>query len=482
MKSLIDLVLVVVYLAGVATLGIVLRGRQQQMGDYFLGNRRIAWPLILLSIVATETSTVTFLSVPGLGYAGNMQFLQVPIGYIVGRVAVAAFLMPLYFRREAITLYEILGRQFGPKVQRLNSALFIVTRTIADGLRLYLTATVVHELIQWEYWASILVVGLATIAYTYLGGIRAVVWTDFTQFFIYMIGAAVAGWVLLTQIPGGWTGLVATAVDDQKFQILDFRLDFRVRYSFWSGLIGGAFLSAATHGADQMMVQRYLCTDSVRHARLALISSGVVVLVQFAVFLLLGVALYVFYRNQPPSGPVDAVFSRFIIDQVPVGLRGLIIAAIFAAAMSTLSSSLNSVASAAVADIYRPLVCPSAGELHYLKVGRLLTLLAGFLQISVAWYGHRLSDRSTVDSVLAVAAFTTGITLGVLLLSLVQRRTGEAAALLAMLAGAATVTAVWLHSEIAGLWYALIGSVTTLLVGCAASALLGTKPASTSEQ
>ncbi len=466
-----DALVIITYLFGVAGLGLALRGRQEGVADYFLGSRRIAWPLILLSIVATETSTVTFLSVPGKAYAGDMTFLQLAMGYVVGRCGVALALMPLYFRRESLTLYQMLGTRFGPSVQRLTATLFIATRTVADGLRLYLTALVVRELTGWGFEASVLAVGLVTIAYTFLGGIRAVIWTDFTQFFIYMLGAVLAGWVLLGRVPGGWHAVLDAGSASGKFRILNLALDPSAQ-SLWAGIVGGAFLTAATHGADQMMVQRYLCTDSVRHARLALMASGVLVLAQFALFLLIGIGLFAFYRADPPAVASDAVFAKFIVEEVPAGLSGLVIAAVFSAAMSTLSSSLNSVASAAIGDLYRPLVRPRASEAHYLNASRCFTIAAGVLQMAVAFYGRRLQHRSTVDNVLDIAAFTTGITLGVLLLGIVVRRASGPAAVFAMLAGTLAVTLVWLKTPISGWWYAMIGSGTTLLAGGLASWLL----------
>jgi SSS family transporter len=468
----VDLAVIAVYLAGVAGVGIALRGRQEGVGDYFLGSRRVAWPLILLSIVATETSTVTFLSVPGKAFARDMAFLQIALGYVLGRCAVAIVLMPHFFRGQALTLYQILGQRFGSGVQRVSSVLFLATRSIADGLRLYLTAIVLQQLTQWSFAVAIVAVGVATIVYTFVGGIRAVIWTDFLQFFIYVLGALVAGLVLLDRVGGGWGTVLQVGAAQGKFDVFRFSFDPTASQTFWAGLVGGAFLSAATHGADQMMVQRYLCTESLPHARLALVSSGVLVLAQFAAFLVLGVGLFVFYEQYPPAVPFarsDEVFVQFIVREVPVGLRGLIIAAVFAAAMSTLSGSLNSISSAAVADLYRPLVRPEAGERHYLVVSRLLTVVAGLVQIGVALYGRAMPGRSTVDRVLEVAGFTTGITLGVLLLGVLVRRAGQSAAMVAMIMGAAVMSVVWLFTPIDGWWYALIGSVTTLLAGYLAS-------------
>jgi SSS family solute:Na+ symporter len=468
-RLLLDLAVIVAYLVGVAVLGIALRGRQEGVQDYFLGSRRIAWPLILLSIVATETSTVTVLSVPGKSYAGDMTFLQLPIGYIVGRIGIAVLLMPVYFRNEAFTVYQILGTRFGSGVQRLNAAIFVATRTVADGLRLYLTALAVRELTQWSFETSIVVVGTATCVYTFFGGVRAVIWTDFLQFIVKMAGVIATGWVLLQKIPGGWDTIVQEGTAHHKFHIFEFAFDITSASTFWAGLLGGAFLTAATHGADQMMVQRYLCTDSIRHARLALVSSGVVILLQFVVFLLIGIGLFVFYQSEPPSVPNDEVFARFVIHEVPRGLRGVIVAAILSAAMGTLSGSLNSVASAAVTDLYRPLLRPVASDAHYLHVSRIATVFAGLLQMSVAYIGQSFPNRSTVDNVLAVAAFTTGITLGVLLLGMLSRRAGGSAALIAMVHGGVMVTCVWAFTPVAWPWYALYGSSVTLITGLAAS-------------
>jgi solute:Na+ symporter, SSS family len=489
-----DFAVIIAYLIGVAVMGIALRGRQEGVGDYFLGNRRIAWPLILLSIVATETSTVTVLSVPGKGYAGDMTFLQLPIGYIVGRIGIALFLMPLYFRGDTFTIYQILGRRFGPGVQRLNAALFVITRTIADGLRLYLTALAVRELTGWSFGASIFVVGVATSVYTFFGGVRAVIWTDFVQFIVKMAGVVAAGWVLLDRIPGGWQTVKELGQANEKFRIFDFQFDLTSPYTFWAGLFGGAFLTAATHGADQMMVQRYLSTNSVRHARLALVSSGLVIFVQFAVFLLLGIGLFAFYASKPAgdstdvipamaqSVPSDEVFAKFVLREVPAGLRGIIIAAILSAAMGTLSGSLNSVASAIVADLYRPLIRPEAPEAHYLNVSRAATVIAAVLQMAVAYSGRSFPDRSTVDNVLAVAAFTTGITLGVLLLGLLSSRATGPAAMVAMIVGATSVTSLWLFTRVAFPWYALAGSSITLLTGLIVSDALANQSSATDDQ
>ncbi len=455
-------------MAGTVAIGLLLRGRQRAASDYFLGQREVAWPLVLFSIVATETSTVTFLSIPGVAYGGDLTFLQLPLGYIVGRFLVAAFLIPRYFKsgegEAPLTLYELLGRRFGPALQRLTSAIFILTRSLADGLRLYLTALVFRELTDWDMTWVVAGVGALTIVYTFAGGLRAVVWTDFIQFTAYMLGAFAVCWVLLSGLEASLPELIREAGDAGKLRVFDWSFDLSLPFTFWSGLVGGAFISAASHGADQMMVQRYLATRSRQKAQLALSISGFVVLAQFAVFLFLGLLLFAFYRGKSfDSG--DEVFARFIAQELPYGLRGLIVAAALSAAMSTLSSSLNSISSALIADFYRPLV-GQVGARRELAWARGLTVVAGLVQIGVALgSGYWGAAQSTVLAVITIAAMTTGLTLGVLILGHTVERAGERAAVAAMATGAVVVVTVWWTTDVAGLWYALVGSGTTLLAG-----------------
>ena len=434
--SAVDVVIVVLYLLGTTLLGAWFSRGQRDVKTYFVGDRNVAWPLVLVSIVATETSTVTFLSVPGVAYGGNLTFLQLAFGYVVGRLIVAWLLLPQYFRGEMFSAYQLLRQHFSPAVQRTASGLFLLTRTIADGLRLYLTALLLQQFTHWDMTVSILVMGGATILYTYLGGMQAVIWTDLIQFVIYILGAIIAGIVLLSLLPGGVTEYVTVGCRAGKFTLLNFSLDFNTPYTFWAGLIGGAFFSMASHGADQLMVQRYLCSRSLGQARTALILSGVVVLVQFLLFLLIGVGLFVLRQDGDNStwlegtfGRKDAIFGAFIVNFLPPGIVGLVIAAVLAAAMSTLSSSLNSSANAFVTDFYKPLR-PDRPEKDYLRLSRGMTLFWGVAQMGVALGAVLLnSQRSVVDQVLSVAGFTTGIILGLFLLGSLRRPVRPEAAL-----------------------------------------------------
>ncbi|MFO7692561.1 MAG: sodium:solute symporter [Vicinamibacterales bacterium] len=500
---LIDLAVIVVYLAGTVAFGAWFSRSQKDVKDYFVGGRRVPWWAIMGSIVATETSTVTFISVPGVAFTGNWTFLQLVMGYMVGRIVVSIIFVPAYFRGELLTVYQILGVRFGGGVKRLAAGLFLITRSLADGVRLFATGLVLAALLlampgadaTARAWvpgldptttvlvASVLVMGLTTIVYTYLGGMSAVIWTDVVQLVVYLVGAGLALTILLGLIPGGWAEVVRAGRDAGKFTVFDFTLSITKSYTFWSGVIGGAFLTTATHGTDQLMVQRYLCASSPRQARVALLSSGAVVFAQFALFLLIGSMLYVYYAGHAPgemaaftvAGRIqsDRIFPHFIVSHLPPGVVGLVIAAVFAAAMSTLASSLNSSAATSVADFYMPM--RPAGDDHYLRVSRWLTAFWGAIQITVAIAAIQISTR-VVDEVLGIASFTNGIILGVFLLGTFAPRVGQRSAFAGILCGAAVMLAVKLLELASWQWYVLIGAVVTYAAGVAASRFIGGEP------
>ena len=468
----IDLGIIVAYVFGCTLLGAKLGADAKGLKGYFLGESNIPAWAVMISIVATETSTATFLSVPGVAFGGNFTFLQLAIGYLLGRVVVAVVLLPSYFRGEVFTAYQILQVRFGGATRTTASVLFLITRSLSDGLRLFLAAKVLEQLTGWPIWVSIVAMGVATIVYTYLGGMKAVIWTDVIQFFIYILGAVVALVVLVRAIPGGWGELTSVAAAAGKFRVFDFRLDWTVPYTFWAGLIGGMVLNTATHGVDQMMVQRYLSARSQRQAAGALVASGLVVFAQFALFLFIGVGLFVLFKAVPPPvklGP-DEVFAYFIVHNLPVGVVGLVIAAIFSAAMSTLSSSLNSSASSTVNDLYKPFT-GRADEAHLLRLSKALTAVWGVVQMAVAFGAIGLMDN-VVNNALKIASFVTGILLGLFLLGVLTRGVGQSAALVGMIAGLAAVSAASYVANVAFPWWALIGSTTVFVVGLAASLVL----------
>ena len=356
--SSIDVTIIAVYVAGCTALGAWQGSRSHGLKGYFLAESNIPAWAVMVSIVATETSTATFLSVPGVAYQGDFAFLQLAFGYLLGRITIATFLLPAYFRGEILTVYQLLQARFGRATRTTASVLFLFTRSLGDGLRLFLAATVLQHLTNWPTEAAIVVVAAITVLYTFLGGMKAVIWTDVIQFSVYILGAVVAVAILADKLPGGWTELFQTARAGGKFRLWDFSPSLTRPYTFWAGLIGGMVLNMASHGADQMMVQRYLSARSQRQAALALVASGFVILAQFTLFLFIGASLWVFYGAFPPSQVnlrSDERFTYFIVHYLPTGVLGLVIAAIFSAAMGTLAGSLNSSASTIVNDLYRPL-------------------------------------------------------------------------------------------------------------------------------
>ncbi len=501
-----DLIILFAYLIGTMLFGVYFSRAQKDVKTYFVSSQRVPWWAIMASIVSTETSSVTFISVPGFAFTGNFTFLQLVMGYLIGRIMVSLFFVPQYFRGELLTVYQLLGQRFGSTVRRLASSLFLITRSLADGFRLYLTGLVLAAVLlalpgtgetarEWFpsldptitiIIFSVLIMGMATIVYSYLGGISAVIWTDVSQLGIYLVGAIIAAVILLQEIPGGWSEVTQVGMAAGKFTLFDFTLSLTKSYTFWSGLIGGAFLTTATHGTDQLMVQRYLCSDSPRSARIALLTSGAVVLVQFVLFLLIGAMLYVFYNIHAPeqmsaftmNGVVqgDRVFPHFIVTQLPTGVVGLVIAAIAAAAFT---SSLNAQASTAMADFYMPITKQAKSEKHYLNVSRIMTALWGMVQIIVGIIAIRLSRR-VVDEVLGIASFTNGVILGVFLLGTFTKQVRQTAAIVGIIIGALVMLCVKLFTGVSWQWYVLIGSLTTFMVGYLASLVIGEPEAETS--
>ena len=469
-----DALIVVAYLAATVVLGIWLGRGQADNRDYFLGGHRLPTWALLISIVATETSTVTFLSVPGLSYEyrggpGNFTFLQIAFGYIIGRLAIIAFLLPAYFRGEMLTAYQVLEQRFGSTTRRLASLVFLVTRNVADGLRLFLTALALKIALGLDMLPSILITTIATAIYSCAGGVRSVVWNDCIQFAVYMLGAFAAAYLLLTQLPGGWEQLIQFGAETGRWKLFDFDPSLtKGTMTFWSGLIGGAFLSLATHGADQLIVQRYLCAKSQAAASWSLGLSGAVVFLQFALFLFIGVELACFNAETGAIGtnvPGDEAFMTYVVNHMGVGLKGLIFAAILSAAMSTLASSLNSSASSLVGDWLSPIL-PALDDRKSLLLSRVLTLLFAAVQCTVAIVAYRIAmQEAIVHQVLKIAGFAIGLLLGLYGLGLIAPRTSERVALIAFAVGAMVTSYVAFGTSLDGYWYTLVGSGTIVIVG-----------------
>lgn len=493
MKTL-DLIIIFGYLIGIVAFGSWFARKQQTTRDYFLGDRSVPWWAVAFSIVATETSTITFISVPGIAFArgGNFQFLQLVLGYLLGRIVIAFLFIPSYFRGELLTVYQLLDRRFGSKIKMVAASLFVIMRNIADGIRLLLTAIVLAAVYtsfqptanaETITIASVVIIGVAMIVFTYYGGMEAVIWVEVVQLGIYIAGAIAAAIILVNSIDGGLGAALANATQYHKFSLFDFSFDFTKTFTFWAGLLGGCFLTMSTHGTDQYLVQRYLCTDRPKKAAAALLVSGVIVLAQFIGFLFIGVLLFSFYHPYSDPGYAaatvtsfpfsggDRVFPDFITKHMPSGLSGLVVAAIFAAAMS---SSLNSIAATAVNDLYKPFRA-NRDDRHYLKVSHVLTLVWGVVQIAVALLvRHR--NRSALDQALSIASLINGPVLGVFLVGTFLRRVSEPPALIGMGASIIAMLYIFFATRIAWTWYVFIGSGITLVVAGLASLAFAPAP------
>lgn len=499
MKTL-DLIIIFGYLVGIVLFGSWFGRKQQTTTDYFLGDRSVPWWAVAFSIVATETSTITFISVPGIAFArgGNFQFLQLVFGYLLGRIVIALLFIPSYFRGELLTVYQLLDRRFGAKIKMIAASLFVVMRNIADGIRLLLTAIVLAAVYtsfqptanaETIVIASIVLLGVAMIIFTYFGGMEAVIWVEVVQLGIYIAGALAAAIILTNSIEGGFSTALANARQFNKLSLFDFSFDLTKTFTFWAGLIGGCFLTMSTHGTDQYLVQRYLCTDKPRKAAMALLTSGAIVLAQFIGFLFIGVLLFSYYHPFADAGYAtaasasfpfaggDRVFPDFITRHMPTGLSGLVVAAIFAAAMS---SSLNSIAATAVNDLYKQFRAAKPDE-HYLKVSHVLTLVWGVVQIGVALL-VRHQNRSALDQALSIASLINGPVLGVFLVGTFLRRVSEPPALIGMATSVIVMLYIYFGTKIAWTWYVFIGSGITLIAAGLASFAFAPAPTAKQEQ
>ena len=472
-----DYVVLVAYLIGIASFGIWRGGKQGSARDYFLGKDHIPWWVVCFSIVAAETSTLTFISIPGLAYLTNLNFLQVTIGYLLGRIVVSLIFLPAYFKGELTTAYGFLQTRFGAKTRSFSSLVFLATRTAADGVRLFATAIPLKFVLDIDYPLAIVILAGVALAYTYIGGVRGVIWVVAIQMVVYIGGALTAGIVLLAQDPGGWTGLTHLAMEQGKFSV--FNLGFGE--GFWSqpytllgGLLGGAFLSMASHGTDQLIVQRVLTTKSLRGSQKALIGSGIIIILQFALFLVVGLLLYGHYQGATLSGlgltRADEIFPRFIIEGLPPGVSGFIIAGLFAAALSTLAGSMSSMASSTIMDLYKPYFGSTVTPERELFLARVVTVLwAGLLVGSALFFMN--TSQTVVELALSIASFTYGGLLGTFLLGVLFKRPTQEDALAGFVAGILVMVTVISLKLVAWTWFTIIGVAATLIVGAALSAL-----------
>ncbi len=467
-----DFAIIALYLAGITLFGLRFRKKQRSLRDYFLADRNIPWWAIALSIVAAETSTLTIISIPGLAYDTNLMFLQVVLGYVAGRFIISFVLLPHYFRGELYTAYELIERRFGRRLRSVTAALFLVTRAAAEGVRVYAVSIVVGIALGTGEITSIAIITALTLIYTFEGGLAAVIWTDVVQTVIYVGGTLVGLVTILHLVPGGWPAVHQLAENAGKLRVFDFTPDFWKPYTFWAGLIGGAFLTTASHGTDQLIVQRLLAARSQRQSVTALLSSGAAILLQFALFLWVGVMLFAFYHVPSAEfGKADRIYPTFIVSQMPHGVSGLLIAAILAAAMSNLSAALNSLSSSSMMDFYLRRH-PQLDERRKIRLSRVATLLWAILLFALAVLSLHKVGR-VVEVGLQIASVAYGALLGVFLLGVLTRRATQTGAMMGMLCGFAAELFLWLYTRVPWTWYVAIGTLVTFAVGYAASLLAG---------
>ena len=477
-----DLIVLIAYLAGTTLLGVYLGRNQKNTRDYFVANHTIPWWAVLFSIVATETSALTVISIPGLAYIGNLGFLQIAAGYIIGRIVVAYTLLPRYYKGNLVTAYALLEQRFGVATRRFASVVFMFTRAFADSVRVFATAIPIALILSpvlpvaVVMPAAILVLGALTLIYTYFGGVRAVVWTDVIQTSVYLIGAAVAVVIIGHGVTGGWSSIIHTAASAGKLQAISFYTGFDQPQTIFAGLLGGAFLSMASHGADQVIVQRLMTAASLKDARRALIGSGFAVFFQFALFLLIGVGLWAFFGARHFDSP-DQIFPTFIVTAMPTGLMGLLVAAILAATMSAHSGAINSLAAATILDIYLPLTHRDANDARTLRIAKLTSLAWGVTLLVIALL-YREQGTPVVIVALAIASFTYGALLGGFALGILWSRAQQRDAITGMGVGIAVMSIIVFAKQLAAWWpalapigtiawpwYVLIGTTVTVSVG-----------------
>ena len=481
-----DLALIVLYLIGITLFGLRFRSgkdpNSRSLRSYFLADQTIPWWAISLSIVSAETSTLTIISIPGVAFAGDFGFLQIVIGYMIGRIVVAAIFLPKYFQGRMLTAYQLIDQRFGGTLHKVTAGLFLLTRAAAEGVRVFAVSIVIGIAIGTGDVLSIGIISALTLIYTFEGGMTAVIWTDVIQMFIYIGGTIVAISTLGSHVPGGWPQIHAVAAAVGKFRLFHFALNLTQTYTFWAGVIGGTFLTMASHGTDQLMVQRMLAARNLRESRLALLSSGAIIFLQFTLFLLIGAGLYVFYGLHPTTfASADRIFPTFIVQQMPVGIAGLLIAAILAAAMSNLSAALNSLSSTTVVDFYMH-YRPQADDRERMMISRSSTVLWAFVLFAVAVYSiHAGGKGHVVEIGLSIASVAYGCLLGVFLLGTLTKYATQTGAIIGMITGFALNLALWLQPhaitfnsgfilpKVAFTWYVFIGSIVTFAVGSIAS-------------
>jgi len=480
--NLFDVAVIVVYLACVTAFGMHFKKKQNTIKGYFLAEKTIPWWAISLSIVAAETSTLTIISVPGMAYEQDFRFLQLVIGYMIGRIVISLLLIPHYFRGDLVTAYQLIERRFGQRLRSLTAGLFLMTRAAADGVRVFAIAIVVGIALSGllrgysdlgRDIAAIAIVIVLTLIYTFKGGMATVIWMDVIQLSVYITGTVIGMFTIIHLVPGGWNAAFGMASAAGKFHLFQFGWNFYAKYTFWSGIIGGAFLTTASHGTDQLIVMRLLASRNEVSAKMSLIASGVLVLFQFALFLLIGALLFSFYKLLPVTSIFarsDRIYPTFVVNYMPHGISGLLVSAILAAAMSNLSASLYSLSSTTIIDFYSRFN-PGVSEKRRMFLSRMATIVWGVVLFALAIV-VRQSGQKVLEIGLSIASVAYGCLLGVFMLGVLTRRASESGAMVGMVCGFVLNIFLWQFTAVPYTWYVPLGSIVTFAIGYSASFFL----------
>lgn len=454
--TLLDLLVILLYLLFCVILGIKSGGRPSDSTTYFKTDGNVPWWAVSLSVVATETSMLTVISIPAVAYLGSFVFLQIVFGYILGRLVIAWFILPAYFMGEQKTAYTFFGVRFGPLFQRLISMVFLLTRLLADGVRLFAAAIPIKVITGLDYPVSISIIAVMTLAYTYYGGLKSVIWIDVLQMVVYTFGGAFVIWFAVTHMADPLIPLLA---DAGKLQTIvwpgSLQEVFTTPYNVIGAVLGGMFLSMASHGVDHLMVQRLLACKELRKAKTAIVTSGILVLLQFTLFLFAGMAIYGYYNGLTIAElnltQADEVLLKFINEEIPAGVAGLLIAGLFAAAMSTLSSSLSALSSSTLFDIF-PKLSERPGSM---KISRGFTVMwtAVFILFAISFTS---TDNPVIELGLAIAGFTYGGLLGAFLTGR-YTNIDRVSAVIALIACVFSMTVIIFLGNLAYPWYTLFG-------------------------
>lgn len=440
MFSVLDWLVILVYAGTVIGFGVLAGKKESTTNDYFLGGRKMPWIPVMISIYATSLSALTFIGVPGAAFGGDFVYIQLAIGDLVGRVLVSTLLLTAYYKSQVTTIYEFLGKRFGPRSRDAGTGFFILTRLLASGVRLAGCAIALSVVFDISINSAIVVIAVVALIYTTLGGIKAVIWTDALQFFLLLSGAIVTLFFIWSAIPGGFSEFFQIGSEFGKFRIFhvsaspshpDFFLNFNNPNALAAGLLFGCFTTFAVLGTDQDLVQRMLTCDHVKKGQKALLWTAVLNFPITLLFLGVGAALFAYYKVTPDtavdgfiaSHHTDYIFPHFIKTVLTPGLRGLLIAALLAAAMSSLDSALNALSSTFYIDIYKRYIRPETNEKHAVTISRYTVIIfAAVLAIvamqcgkteSVLWLGFK------------IFGYTYGAMIGVFLIAVLTERRGN---------------------------------------------------------